>query len=309
MARTVLTVAAVVGAVVAVAGVAAVAGPERVAQRPAAPRAAAPVPAGERVAADGTVLARPGQPVLFCPPRVVMWRGEFGDGPRPPDCGGGIPTEGVDLGALARREERDGVVWGGAWLTGVFAGGTLTVTGQEAPRPGYGERTDLYTSPCPEPAGGWPGDKPIPGDYGTSDGERLYEQPGLGAVERYERENPGEVVHHRYALPEKNASVVVVVVFDVARAEAALRPAYGDRLCVLESRYTVAQVKAAKKAAGDFVGHPLVTSGGGFTASRDGQPLVTIDADYATPEIEAFVASQPAGLVRADYWLAPVDEG
>ena len=58
---------------------------------------------------------------------------------------------------------------------------------------------------------------------------------------------------------------------------------------------------------------PCVTEGdrpgphGWGTASRspDGQPGVVVNVLVVTPEIEAFVATQPPGMVAVESWLAP----
>jgi hypothetical protein len=247
-----------------------------------------PVPGGPRVAGTGMVLATPGRPVLFCPPRPVnVWS----PSPAPPPCADGIPAEGADTGRLAHRGTQEGAVWGDAWLTGVLNGGTLYVTGQGPPRDDTSDPfAGLRAVPCPEPPGGWPRG-----------------EPSLAAADRYAATHRGEVVDVRYALPPGGAHVLVVTLRHPALAEAALRPAYGTRLCLVRSRYTVAQVARTRAAISRFMSeHRGVSGGAGFTASPDGQPWITFDVDVLTPEVRSLVAAQPRGLVRLTVWLAEV---
>jgi hypothetical protein len=68
-----------------------------------------------------------------------------------------VTVTGLDLDRLTHRHERDGAVWGTAWVEGVYRAGTLAVTRQLDDRPG--PVPDVVTAdrlPCPEPPGGWP---------------------------------------------------------------------------------------------------------------------------------------------------------
>ena len=253
-----------------------------------------PLPKGPMVAANGLVVARPDDSVRFCPPRVQTL--ELRDPPvsEPPSCGWGVPAFNVDLGALRDRQEQDGTVWGYAWLKGVYADGTLTVAEQAGAGPGGdGPRPTDDRLPCEAPPGGW----------------QAGPQPSLGAANDYADENPGQVVHLRYGRPVPRAALVVVAVIDPEPAEAALRPVYGDRVCIVKSRYTREQVAAARKAVSDHMTrYGGISSGAGYTFSRDGQVAINLEADVMTPELAALLDQHPEGLIQPTFWLGPVEE-
>ena len=126
----------------------------RVAGQTAAPGDAV-VRDGDRVAGQGTVIARR-RPAgrSLCAGRRPDLR------PHPPSARlrrSACTVTGLDLDRLSDRDERDGVVWGGAWVEAVYRAGTLAVTRQEPYRqPPPPDVTAPDHVPCPEPAGGWP---------------------------------------------------------------------------------------------------------------------------------------------------------
>lgn len=121
---------------------------------PAAASPGAIVRDGDRVAGQGTVIARPGEAVQLCLVEPVL---DTVFPPPVPSCRVGVTVTGLDLDRLSDRQERDGKVWGSARVEGVYRARTLAVSRQEAFR--QPPRDDISAPdavPCPEPAGGWP---------------------------------------------------------------------------------------------------------------------------------------------------------
>ena len=151
--------AAAAAVVVVAAGIVGVAAFRRSSDAPPPPAAGAAdeiVRAGDRVAGQGFVVALPGRPVQLC----VNSGGATIDiypPPVPEPCPVAVTVTGLDLGRLSNRYQREGAVWGSAWVEGVYRARTLAVTRQEpyreTPRP---DVTAPDPVPCPEPAGGWP---------------------------------------------------------------------------------------------------------------------------------------------------------
>ena len=110
---------------------------------------------GDRVAGQGFVVALPARPVQLCVPSGGATIDIYPP-PVPEPCPVAVTVTGLDLDRLSNRHEREGAVWGSAWVEGVYRARTLAVTRQEpyreAPRP---DVTAPDSVPCPEPAGGW----------------------------------------------------------------------------------------------------------------------------------------------------------
>lgn len=312
-AMTVAAVAAGVSAIVALPGLGRTPRPQAPATSPSPSFTRGPVPDGPRVAATGTVVAAPGQPVRFCDLSEVVTNWPWPPPtPEPPTCAfSGVTVTGVDLDALTGREELNGTVFGKAWLKGVHRDGTLTVVEQGPPRAAAdtAPRMSSIDHPCPTPPGGWVPDSAQPNPAG--DGTTLYDQPSLGPLDRFADANPGEIVYVRYIIPVSNHSVVLTAVRNVAKVEAALRPVYGTRICIVQSRYTKEEVRETRRAFDRFretpAGRAAGVWGAGESQTPEGQPRVDAKATVMTPELERFVAGLPAGLVHVDLWLRPAD--
>jgi hypothetical protein len=174
----------------------------------------------------------PGRPVRLCAPRGVAGVGHTDPQPPPTSCGG-ITATGVDLNSLARRMEQHGTVQGTATLTGIYRDHALTVTRQEQPKPTGA--VDLPNQPpCRAPAGGWPSGAGKTGDDSVGTAWEAA-HPGAVLIGAIMRPLPGHIV--MYAL--------VGADHDPAAVRAAWQPFYKDHLCVYQSRYTYAEVRAA----------------------------------------------------------------
>lgn len=273
---------------------------------------------GDRVTATGTVVQVPGAPPRLCAPVPTSGIGYApGKEPAPELCELGVDLDRVDLGALADRREKDGAVEGGATITGTYrraatgtASGTVEVESQESPPTTDQPRPfEPSSPPCPAPEGGWPRDPSIlrgPGSQPEGDANMDRERP---ALEAYRAEHPEHVVEVALVRPSPDSVLLGVVAPDEAArdaVEAGLRPTYGERLCVVVSRYTRAEIDAARQGVSPLneeLRAEGLHSGGGVGVSDDLQVVVRASAVLVTEKVHAALERHPAGLVELDSWL------
>ncbi|HEV2890094.1 MAG TPA: hypothetical protein VGX28_06925 [Frankiaceae bacterium] len=242
--------------------------------------------------ANGVVIAKPGMPVLFCRPgyRVVP------ADPPPPACDFSVTATGVDLDRLASRDvEPDGTVWGYAWLAGRLDGDAFEVLRQDAPRREGSLFGDAYSAPCAAPPGGWPVHVKEEGPTQLIDHAKAWAAA-----------HPGEVVQlaYRDARGERQVIVAVTAVHPQV-VEDALRPVYGEALCVVPSRYSVAELDAARADLRAY----LATHEGTFEEPKltsDAQPVFELHVKVRVPELHELVTRHDPRLIDADAWLEPI---
>lgn len=283
-------------------------------------------PARDRLVRDGTRVTGTGRVVRTADGSVQLCAGaedhiaaladEPGREPAPGRCARGTAMDlrgAYDLDALRDRRARGGAVEGAATVTGVYRGRTLTVERQE-PAPVEPRDRGWYRQtrpPCAEPPGGWPRDPRLlvpPGAPNEGDVNLTAEQPVL---DRYRAAHSEHVVDVALPRPFEDSAVLGVITPDhKARdaAEAALRPTYGTRLCVVVSRYTRAQVAGAERALRPSTAqaYALGVNVGGVRVGDDLQRHVEAEVIAVTPELQAVVDRFPAGLVRLVPALTPV---
>jgi hypothetical protein len=253
-----------------------------------------PVTGTEQVTATGRVVQVPGKPPRFCAPVASTLELVI---PKPPPawCELGVDVRGVDFATLDQRYEKAGAVEGYATLTGQLDGDVLVVTKQE---PQQQDQTPAYhvDPPCPAPAGGW---------HETGAGS----DPDMSGLQAYQAQHAAEVAMIAVARPSSTVALPYLLTWgDPAPARAALRSAYGDQFCVLQSRWTKAEVAdAVHELTPTFTGaNGIYSWGSGQSLTKDGQISVDASAVRSTPELEAMVARHPKGLISIDYWLHPV---
>lgn len=259
-----------------------------VAERRTAPPAEATRPTGPLVGAWGIVKSEgPGKPVWFC---HHGGSARFTVAPDPPDCLTYVEVVGADLDRLRDRQgEPGGPMQGEAWVEGVYAHGRLTVVRQE-PRYRTVKPEPAYPVPCARAPGGSP-------PASTS------EVPSREFLLAWNAKHPHRILGHRPGWDGAGRPALVVSAVDREVVEAALRPRYGARVCVVESRYTRAQLDAAKADVERFRGGG---SGVDHEVGPDGQPYVDAGVPILGEATEALVARHPAGLIRLNPWLTPL---
>lgn len=267
---------------------------------------------GTKITATGSVVAVPGRAVRFCAPVARADVGYApGQEPAPTYCEFGVDAEGVDLSALVDRREKEGAVEGRATLTGTYRNGMLVVEQQDQPgltTPGQEEQAPV---PCTAPEGGWPRDASLlrgPGYEPEGDSNMMAQQP---AMDRYRAAHPSDIVTLALLRPFPDSVLMGVSAVGgaaAARAVEALRPAYGERLCVVVSRFTRAQVTAAQeevRVGSDDARRLGVTGGAGEGVSDDLQVEVGYDVVMINAELQRRSQKHPPGLLVLRPWLVP----
>jgi hypothetical protein len=172
-------------------------------------------------------------------------------------------------------------------LTAIWSAGQLQVQRQEAPSPVDARFPRWVSPPCPAPAGGWP--RPADNDLRFDLGD-LRDTGAAVAVTVFQ--------------PGQGQEVLVVAAADPAAVEARLRPQLGERLCVVASRWTTAELDAVRDHlhARHHAWNLLQLA---LSASDDGQACIAAKLVRVLPEIASWAASLPAGIVSLDPWLRP----
>ena len=202
---------------------------------------------------------------------------------------GAVQVEGAGFDAVADRFASNGEVEGWATITGSWSDGRLHAERQDpgAPRPAAPAR--WVRPPCPPPEGGWPAVQ----RQGGSLSYDLGELAGSGAAVAVTLFHPGQ-----------NQPVLVVAAADPAAVEARLRPQLGRSLCIVPSRWT-------KRQLDDVHGHLQQHFGPwhlyqlGPQHTGDGQALIAARLIRVLPQIAAWAASLPPGILALEPWLAP----
>lgn len=240
---------------------------------------------GDRVEAWGR-LVRTREGTFFEPPLPVpaVW-----PPPVPPPSSLAVPVVGADVDDVESRTEHGDIVQGFATLTGRWIGQSLHVDGQTPRRLHDPRETPEWSEPpCPAPDGGWP-----PGARDSNLGVDLSEVRDSGAA-----------VALTMFRPSQTQVVLVAAAADPDAVEAALRPRLDGRLCVVPSRYSRAQVDAVRDELVRRMDRALIWSVG-ESSDEQGQPVVSVELARMQPDLAAWLAEQPDGLVHVEVWLAP----
>jgi hypothetical protein len=192
----------------------------------------------------------------------------------------------ADFDELAGRFEADGWVEGFAALTGIWSADQLHVQHQAVPGSVDTRLPRWVTPPCPAPASGWP------------------RHAGNLRFDMNDLPDTGAVVAVTVFRPGPDQEVLVVAAADPDAAGAWLRPRLGKRLCVVASKWTMAELGAvrahlhARHRAWNLLRL-------GQSTGEDGQACIAAELTRVLPEIALWAGSLPAGIVSLDPWLRP----
>jgi hypothetical protein len=243
--------------------------------------------AGDRAGAWGR-LVRTAHGTWFDPPLPVSLVLIH---PRPvsPPSQFAVPVSGADFTRVAQRYELDGDLEGWATVDGVWTGSELSIDRHSRRQPEPDPAPAWHTPPCPPPPGGWPHGTNYAGNLDFDLGDLL--DSGAAVM----------VVTFR---PGAGRAVLVVAAVDSATVEARLRPQLGKRLCVVPSHWTRHDIDAVR---GHLHRHwedwNIYQSA--VAASEDAQAFVTASLAQMLPEIAAWAATLPAGILTLKPWLVP----
>lgn len=121
------------------------------------------------------------------------------------------------------------------------------------------------------------------------------------------RAHPGVVVYYGFLRPSTTQVLMFVATSgDPAPVRAELTRTYGERLCVIKAPYTAAQISRVQHDMMQLQVPPYFVWAVGNGYDDHGQPNISVDLVYVTPDIAALAASQPPGIVTLKPWLAPV---
>jgi hypothetical protein len=220
----------------------------------------------------------------------------------PPQCGD-VPLTNWDWREVGGEERLSGTVSGEYHLVGRYDGKAFTVTEvgpfDEALRPPEAGYAD-FTSPCPEPPGGWAAI-----DHATQeDGERVH---------GYARSQPEYVtswVTHLEPDELEFSPVLVNIVFtgSAEQHKAELRKLWAGPLCVVERDVPTARelnrVRREVEENLDELELQMLWSSGpdvepviqiGVVADPGGEAQATHDARYGAGLVQLYPALRPAG--------------
>ena len=211
--------------------------------------------------------------------------------PRPvnPPSRAAVAVSGADFSRVEQRYELDGDIEGWATVGGLWTGSELRIDRHSRRRPEPDPRPAWDTPPCPPPPGGWA--------HGTNYAGNL--DFDLGDLS-----DSGAAVMVVMFRPGAGQAVLVVAAADPEAVEARLRPQLGQRLCVVPSRWTKHEIEAVhghlRRHWEDWNIYQSCV-----TASEDAQALVTASLTRVLPEVAAWVATLPAGILNLKPWLVP----
>ena len=271
------------------------------------PAASVPAPAPAPVyEADLTVLEQRGKssfpkhgPMLCLGAMALSY---------PPQCGD-VPIANWDWDAVEGEETTSDASWGQYHVVGTYDGETFTVT-EVGPyvndSPKFGSEVD-FSSPCPEPAGGWVLPDPKHALQQDASGANAYaqRQPDLvnSWVTHFDPSNPDDTGLDEFDPVIFNA----VFTGDIERHEAEIRKLWPGPLCVVEgegpTKRELSRIRTQAEAyvAGELRLRMLGSSCCGV------EPVIEIEV-VADPEGagQAALDARWPGLVRLFPALRPV---
>jgi hypothetical protein len=244
--------------------------------------------------ASGTVSS--GLATVLDAGRPVLCLGAVADS-LPPQCSG-IPLVGWDWSRWKGLYDQSGETrWGLFAVTGTFDGASFRVTGvvpAASYDPAPSEPTD-FSTPCPEPAGGWrvldPG-KTTPATF-ESVFRTAAQLDGYAGAWMDQSPNPADDDGDPELLNDPALSIVnVTVTGDTRAAEQRLREVWGGMLCVTRAQHTEAELLGIQNELNDLPG--MLSSSAQFDR-------VDVSVGYDDGSLQDWAdATYGAGLVHID---------
>jgi len=204
--------------------------------------------------------------------------------PPPPRQGPfAVRAHGVDLDRLDHIKHHDGgILEGWTTLTGIWRQRELLVRDQTSAPAAAGWTNPWTTPPCPPPATGWP-TAPIHGPMTAAN---------LPAPPQPHECAELTITQLTQFHPHPTQPVLVVAAEDPQRAEQALRPRFGDALCVVRSRYHRHEIdETLQRLRDEQMAHRWLITSSGQSARSDGQPTVSAQFVWIERDVAAWAAT------------------
>ena len=164
-----------------------------------------------------------------------------------PAWGGSVRIVDAGFGdELRGRLECDGAVEGYAAVIGVWAADHLQVERQDVYAPQHPKIPNWTMPPCPPPQEGWPHQRWVYGIQDVQAGERPAAQYVGLDYDLGDLRETGAAVAVTTFRPSEDQAVLVVAAADPEAVESYLRPRLGELLCVVPSKWTMAQLEAVR---------------------------------------------------------------
>jgi hypothetical protein len=230
----------------------------------------------------------------------------------PPQCSG-ITLAGWDWDSVDGEESAAGTTWGEFHVVGTYDGVTFSVVEAgpyDLETAAFGGDRD-FTTPCPEPEGGWVAADPSKAEDAafTVGVEIAQALPGYVALwVDYAEDLLPEELDKRTMQGDPVLQIMnVVVTDDAAGAETAIREAWGGPLCVTEREgHTEQELAAIRAEAERFIEGELglemlwSSEGGlglaaevGVVVDPDGAGQAALDERYGPGMVRLFPALRP----------------
>jgi len=231
----------------------------------------------------------------------------------PPQCGG-PDLLGWDWSTLAGSDGRTGVKWGEYVVVGSWdaSAETFTLTRPAVPADEYAgpyfqdddEPGQSWSTPCPEPEGGWRVIDPELTTQASQDrtSRAAFSRADFGELWLDQSINPalddGFDSEDEWAMNDPTKLVLnISVTGDIEKAEADLRATWGGALCVSKAQHTERELAAIQA---EIAGTPgLLSNGRGRGVVEvgviwdDGTLQTEYDAKYGTGTVKVWSALQP----------------
>lgn len=224
----------------------------------------------------------------------------------PPQCGG-PDLVGWDWEPVKGHfKERGGVRWGDFHVVGRFDGRVFSPTritpAADFVAPSPRDTTD-FTSPCPEPEGGWRVLDPARTTYETQDAtlNAAGRLPGYAGAWVDQSRNTST---REEDMNDPSLLVINVrVTEDVEGAERTLRETWGGMLCVSGAKHTEAELRRIQQELTELPG-----MSGASVSNTGTQQAVAISVAYDDGSLQAWAdQAYGEGLVRIDSALVPAE--
>lgn len=185
----------------------------------------------------------------------------------------------------------DGSIPGWSRVTGIWLGGAIDVLTHTSDPPAYARRTlgpRWTTPPGPKPIRGWP--------RGSADNLHNSDTQALR-----DTDNCVSAIVYR---PTANCAVMVVAATDVDEAESVWRPVLGQRLRIVQNRWSKGQLAAVTD---ELVAHWADWTIGAVTGlvDEDSQSQVEATVLRVVPAMAAWATAVPQGLLQINPTLRP----